>query len=110
MFRTLFIFAMILLELVLAAERCNPAVQVCDVDEIEEEMAAASKRGYAFIQAKSSRQSAKARKIAHIQDSIVTHNEMVNEQVEKLAAKHGKSHVLHRRTMMTFTTDGESDI
>mmetsp|Transcript_81153 Transcript_81153/g.215438 ORF Transcript_81153/g.215438 Transcript_81153/m.215438 type:complete len:109 (-) Transcript_81153:209-535(-) len=95
---------------VLAEPACNPAVQVCEMDEIQEEMAAASKRGFAFIQAKSERHSAKARRAAHIEDSLATHNEIVSEEVERLTAKHGRGSVLHKRTMVHFTAEGDSEL
>mmetsp|Transcript_58767 Transcript_58767/g.182574 ORF Transcript_58767/g.182574 Transcript_58767/m.182574 type:complete len:108 (+) Transcript_58767:135-458(+) len=105
MFRYLLIAAALLC-LSFAGEICDPATQVCDTDEIEEEMKAASKRGFAFIQAKSERRSAaKARKVAQIQDSLATHNDMVNEQVELLKARHGPGSVLHKRTAMAFTVE-----
>uniref|UniRef100_A0A7S2I559 Uncharacterized protein n=1 Tax=Alexandrium andersonii TaxID=327968 RepID=A0A7S2I559_9DINO len=93
---------------VFADTACNPALQVCDMEEIEEEMAAASKRGYAFIQAKSERQRAKAR--GAIKDSLATHNAIVQEQVERLAAKHGPGKVLHKRTMVQFSTEGDAEL
>eukprot|EP00408_Alexandrium_pacificum_P007816 CAMPEP_0171216204 /NCGR_PEP_ID=MMETSP0790-20130122/32060_1 /TAXON_ID=2925 /ORGANISM="Alexandrium catenella, Strain OF101" /LENGTH=107 /DNA_ID=CAMNT_0011681977 /DNA_START=108 /DNA_END=431 /DNA_ORIENTATION=- len=93
---------------VLADTGCNPATQVCDMDEIEEEMMAASKRGHAFIQAKSERQRGKARKV--VQDSLAAHNEIVREEVERLAAKHGSGNVLHKRTMVHFAAEGDAEL
>mmetsp|Transcript_2075 Transcript_2075/g.3181 ORF Transcript_2075/g.3181 Transcript_2075/m.3181 type:complete len:107 (-) Transcript_2075:107-427(-) len=106
MFRILLIIAS-LFQVALARADCNPASQVCDVDEIDEEMAAASQRGFAFIQAKSSRGTTKARKTAQIMDSLATHNAMVDEEVEKLAKRHGPRSVSHKRTMVHFNVQGK---
>mmetsp|Transcript_1300 Transcript_1300/g.1472 ORF Transcript_1300/g.1472 Transcript_1300/m.1472 type:complete len:109 (-) Transcript_1300:97-423(-) len=108
MFRILLILTA-LIHFDLARADCNPASQACDMDEIDEEMAAASQRGFAFIQAKSSRHTAKARKASQIKDSLAVHNEMVKEEVEKLAAKHGRGSVSHKRTMVRFAVEGVSE-
>mmetsp|Transcript_40874 Transcript_40874/g.123779 ORF Transcript_40874/g.123779 Transcript_40874/m.123779 type:complete len:112 (-) Transcript_40874:142-477(-) len=82
------------------ARSCNPNQQVCDAGEIEQEMKDASQRGFAFIQAASSRNTAKPKPV-QVQEKVEAYNTAVKQQIHSLAAKHGS--VTHKRTTVEFT-------
>mmetsp|Transcript_32343 Transcript_32343/g.75069 ORF Transcript_32343/g.75069 Transcript_32343/m.75069 type:complete len:107 (-) Transcript_32343:125-445(-) len=88
-----------------ASAACNPALQVCDVSEIEQEMKVASQRGFAFIQAKSSRSTAK--KTGQLKENLAAYNSAVKEQVEQLSAKHGAASVSHKRRVVQITAEDD---
>mmetsp|Transcript_135887 Transcript_135887/g.378690 ORF Transcript_135887/g.378690 Transcript_135887/m.378690 type:complete len:113 (+) Transcript_135887:90-428(+) len=92
-----------------SAAQCDPALQVCDAAEIEQEMNEASQRGFAFIQAKSTRKKRSKAKAAQLKEQVSAYDDIVKEQVEKLTAKHGHGSVSHKRTVVQFTAEDESD-
>mmetsp|Transcript_17116 Transcript_17116/g.36235 ORF Transcript_17116/g.36235 Transcript_17116/m.36235 type:complete len:140 (-) Transcript_17116:33-452(-) len=87
-----------------SAAGCNPASQVCDYDELQEEMRRAANRGSAFIQAKrSQKEHSKKQRRAVMKERVAAYDAEVQKQVDALVQDHGTRRVTHsRRAAVTF--------
>mmetsp|Transcript_38202 Transcript_38202/g.79823 ORF Transcript_38202/g.79823 Transcript_38202/m.79823 type:complete len:168 (+) Transcript_38202:156-659(+) len=115
-----------------SAAGCNPASQVCDYDELQEEMRRAANRGSAFIQAsqvleleygelqeemrraanrgsafiqakRSQKEHSKKQRRAVMKERVAAYDAEVQKQVDALVQDHGTRRVTHsRRAAVTF--------
>mmetsp|Transcript_73922 Transcript_73922/g.158434 ORF Transcript_73922/g.158434 Transcript_73922/m.158434 type:complete len:136 (+) Transcript_73922:137-544(+) len=86
------------------AGSCNPASQVCDYSELQEEMSRAASRGSAFIQERRSRSTSggKQRRGASLQEHVAAYDTTVQQQVTAALAKGARKVSHQRRAVVAF--------